>query len=426
MPVSVIVGVQWGDEGKGKVVDFLADNADIVARYQGGSNAGHTVKIGKEEYKLHLVPSGALYGKTCVIGNDVVVDTGILLSEVEGLAKRGKKFKLLVSDRAHVVTPYHKQVDAAEEANKGKRGVGTTKRGIGPAYTDKASRIGIRVSDLYEPDTLHDKLEESVRINEAYMRALGGKEVIDAKAAARQLESHAEKMRGMVADTAVFLNDATDDGKDVLLEGAQGTLLDLDFGTYPYVTSSNTTASGACTGTGLPPSKIDRVVGVMKAYTTRVGAGPFPTELDIERGEGHHLSTAGREVGTTTGRSRRCGWLDLVVAKHAVRLSGIDALAVMKLDILTGLDPVRVCVAYDIDGREVTNVPASLSQLSRAKPVYEEFKGWTALPNAFDPKKGLGALPREAQKYLEAVTSRLKVGLSLVSTGPERSETLRL
>ncbi len=419
----VLVGGQWGDEGKGKIIDELSETADVVVRDQGGNNAGHTVKIGAEKYVLHLLPSGILHaGKICVIGNGVVVDPVALLGEITALEARGISAagRLHVSDRAHVVFPYHSLLDACREnAAKGDRKIGTTKRGIGPAYGDKVSRVGLRMADLVDPsfrDMLAARLEEQNKV----LQALGG-EAVPVKQVLDQYVEVASRIAPYVSDTVLVVNRAVRDGKAVLFEGAQGTMLDIDFGTYPYVTSSNATVGGACVGTGVAPRRIDCVLGVVKAYTTRVGEGPFPTELLDETGKA--IGREGHEFGSTTGRPRRCGWYDAVVARYAAMVNGFDYLAVMKLDVLDTMPALKICVAYECDGRSMDGIPANIRQLSRCKPVYEELPGWqTPTRHA----KQFHELPNAAQEYVRRLCELTGVKLGILSVGPERGNTLRI
>ncbi|MHB8584825.1 MAG: adenylosuccinate synthase [Thermoplasmatota archaeon] len=417
MAVTIVVGAQFGDEGKGKVVDYLAEDVDVVARYQGGANAGHTVVVGNQKYALHLLPSGVVHeGIRNVIGNGVVVDPVKLLEEIDQLEALGRRFNLAVSDRAHVVLPIHSRLDGIAE-DKGQRGIGTTRRGIGPAYTDKAARLGIRMCDLTDSvEALTAKLSPLVSERNAVLRHYGA-DPYDAAAIARELAKPAERLAPLIEDTVELLNDAVDDGDEVLLEGAQGTFLDLDHGTYPFVTSSSTSSGGACVGTGLPPTKIDDVIGVVKAYTTRVGSGPFPTELKDAVGE--HLVTKGQEVGTTTGRRRRTGWLDLVLLRRSVRVNGFTGLAVTKLDVLSGLEKILVCEGYEIDGGETDEVPARAADIARATPIYREYPG-------FDLKVGSRDLPEKAVTYLEGIEEYLGVPINLVGTGPARDAMVEL
>lgn len=420
MATTVLVGAQWGDEGKGKIIDVLTEQSDVVVRYQGGNNAGHTVEVGTEKYVLHLIPSGILYpGKLNVIGNGVVVDPLALLEEIDHLQSRkiAVDGNLLVSDRAHLVLPYHRLLDAIrEQSNK----IGTTKRGIGPAYSDKVGRTGIRVIDLLSPDKFSAKLRKKVRETNEIARAFGHKPLSFAKINADYLAA-GKKLRRYITDTITLLNRYERDGRQILLEGAQGTLLDIDFGTYPFVTSSNTTAGGACAGSGIPPHRIGRVVGVMKAYTTRVGEGPFPTELLDEQGA--KLRETGKEFGATTGRPRRCGWFDAIATRYSVMLNGIDELAVTKMDVLDALPKIKVCVAYKLDGKLIDTVPADVDDLARCKPVYQEFDGWqasTKLVRDFDD------LPKRARLYLNKLAQLSGTKLGIVSVGARREETMFL
>jgi adenylosuccinate synthase len=423
MATTVLVGAQWGDEGKGKVIDVLTENSDIIVRYQGGNNAGHTVEVGDQKYVLHLIPSGILYpGKLNIIGNGVVVDPLALLDEIEHLQKRGITVNgnLLVSDRANLVLPYHRLLDALREKQKGKGKIGTTGRGIGPAYSDKVARTGIRVVDLLLPDQFAEKLKFKVRETNEIARAFGLKPLSYKKINEEYMEV-AKKLKRYVADTIKLLNRFERDGKEILLEGAQGTMLDIDFGTYPFVTSSNTTAGGACAGTGIPPHRISRVVGVMKAYTTRVGEGPFPTELNDEQGA--MLRTTGSEYGATTGRPRRCGWFDAVATRYSVMVNGIDELAVTKMDVLDSLRTIKVCVAYKLDGKVTDSVPADVEALSRCVPVYQEFDGWMA---STKKAREFSDLPRKAQAYLKKLAQLTGARLSIISVGAKRAETIFL
>ncbi|MGB0652996.1 MAG: adenylosuccinate synthase [Thermoplasmatota archaeon] len=419
MAVSAVVGTQWGDEGKGKVVDYLAERSKYVVRFQGGNNAGHTIVVGDEVYKLHLLPSGLVSGKAGVIGNGCVVDPFVLMQELSQLQERGLEFELHLSDRAHLILPYHKLLDGAEEALKEGGKIGTTGRGIGPCYADKASRVGVRAGDLLRPDVLQRKVFDNVAVKQAMLRAYGSKEELSAQAILDELAAAAEVLGPYVTDTATLLQTAARNGDGVLLEGAQGVLLDLDHGTYPYVTSSS--ISGAMTGgSGLSPRDIGDVIGVVKAYTTRVGEGPFPTELPTDEGVGEHLARVGHEFGTTTGRPRRCGWLDLVVVNHSVRLCGVNQLAVTKLDVLNGLDEVKVCTHYLLDGQRVDALPADLDELARCEPVYETFEGW-------GDDLGDGEwenLPATARIFLQFLREKTEAQIKLVGIGPARHETI--
>lgn len=418
MTVRVIIGTQWGDEGKGKVVDFLCEDADYVVRFQGGSNAGHTIKVGDEKYKFHLLPSGVVRGKIGVIGNGVVVDPEVFLNEIDSLRERGIEPKVMVSDRANVIMPYHKILDGAEEAYLGNRRIGTTKRGIGPCYSDKMARRGIRVIDLLDEKILKEKLEVSLPIKENLANIFDVKFDINLDELVKEYAEYGRKLKPYVTDTISVLNRAIEDGKNILLEGAQGVMLDVDFGTYPYTTSSNTISGGACTGAGISPKHIDEIIGVVKAYTTRVGMGPLPTE---QKGEiGKYLQEKGGEFGTTTGRARRCGWLDLVVVKYSTMVAGVDKIALTKLDVLDGLRKVKVCIGYEYGGEIIETVPASTDILNDVEPVYEEFEGWKSTTKA----KEFGELPREAKNYINFIEDFLKKEIFLISTGAEREKTI--
>jgi adenylosuccinate synthase len=423
MPNTVLVGAQWGDEGKGKIVDVLTEDVDIVVRYQGGNNAGHTVKIGDEKYVLHLIPSGILHeGKKCIIGNGVVIDPLALTAEIKELEDKGMKSqgRLFVSDRSHVIFPFHKALDEAREARLSKsEKIGTTKRGIGPSYADKASRQGLRMGDLIDPlfpKLLHARLKEMDEV----LVALGA-DRIDVHKVERDYKEAAAVVGPMVKDTVSMLNDAVASGKSVLFEGAQGTMLDIDFGTYPFVTSSNATAGGACTGTGIAPNRIDRVIGVIKAYTTRVGEGPFPTELHDETGK--LLGKEGNEFGATTGRPRRCGWFDAVVGRYSAQINGFDYLAVTKLDVLDSLETLKVCVAYECEGTVYDTVPGSIRRLEKCKPVYEELEGWQASTKDVTDFDGL---PEQAKAYVNRLCELVDVKLGILSVGAKRKSTLRV
>jgi adenylosuccinate synthase len=420
MPVTAVIGTQWGDEGKGKVVDYLAERARFVVRFQGGNNAGHTIVTGGQTYKLHLLPSGVVSGKAGIIGNGCVVDPFVLVQEVRQLQERGLRFDLHLSDRAHLILPYHQALDKAEEESKGGKKVGTTGRGIGPCYADKAARTGIQAGDLLKPERLAEKLKHNVATKNAVLKALGAKEQLTAEAILEQLQPIIPILRPFIGDTVKLLQDAVADDEPVLLEGAQGAMLDIDHGTFPYVTSSATASGGMCSGAGLAPRDIGDVVGVVKAYTTRVGSGPFPTELSLDAGVGKHLSEVGHEVGTTTGRKRRCGWLDLVVVNHAVRLCGVTHLAVTKMDVLSGVETVKVCTAYQLpDGRKITHVPSDPDEFAAVKPVYQDFDGWGDL--------GTGEweeMPKEAREFLQFLREKTGAQVKLVGIGPGREQTV--
>jgi adenylosuccinate synthase len=422
MPNTILVGAQWGDEGKGKIIDVLTEESDIVVRTQGGNNAGHTVFIGKERYVLHLVPSGILRrGKLCVIGNGVVVDPVSLQGEIEGLRQRRVKVvgNLVLSETAHLVLPYHRELDSQRELLKGKNKIGTTKRGIGPAYGDKAARTGLRIVDLINPTRFEGMLRQKIKENNEVLKAFGAKPLSFSRVHA-EYRAAGDYLRPFVANTVILLHEATQRKARILFEGAQGTFLDLDHGTYPFVTSSNTTAGGACTGSGVSPSRMDRVVGVMKAYTTRVGEGPLPTEsaeiADL-------LHAMGREFGATTGRARRCGWFDAVATREASRVNGIDELAVTNIDGLDSLETIKVCVAYREGSAEYDYVPNDIEVLSRCRPVYLEFPGWRTSTHE---ARRWGQLPPKARQYLKAIAELTEARLAIASVGPDRAQTIFL
>ena len=423
MPAIVLVGAQWGDEGKGKATDLLGDRVDFVVRYQGGNNAGHTVVIGDESYALHLLPSGVLSPRvTPVIGNGVVIDPEVLLAEIDGLAERGVSCdRLLISAGAHLIMPHHRALDRVTERYLGSARIGTTGRGIGPAYADKVARTGIRVQDLFDPGILRQKLDLVLREKNQVLAKVYNRRGIDVDAVTAEYVGYGEKLRRYVADTSAVLNRALDEDKSVLLEGAQATLLDVDHGTYPFVTSSSPTAGGACAGSGIGPTRITTVVGVVKAYTTRVGAGPFPTELDGDQGE--WLRKAGGEYGVTTGRPRRCGWFDAVIARYAARVNGVTDFFVTKLDVLSGLEQVPVCVAYDVDGTRHTEMPMTQTEFHHAAPVYEFFDGWW---EDLSEAKEFDELPRNAREYVRALEEMIGAPVAAVGTGPRRDQTLQL
>jgi adenylosuccinate synthase len=421
----VVIGAQWGDEGKGKVVDLLAREADIVVRFQGGANAGHTLVVGQERTVLHLVPAGVLHpGRICVIGNGVVIDPRVLVEEVDRLRGRGllrQDEELRISAQAHLILPYHKAIDLARERLRGKGKIGTTGRGIGPAYEDKAARIGIRVADLLEEETFREKLAAALQEKNLYLRSILGEEALDFQQIFDEYRRLGERLRPHVTDTGRFLDEAIRSGRRVLFEGGQGTMLDVDHGTYPYVTSSNCVAAAAAIGSGVASSLLRHTLGITKAYTTRVGSGAFPTELQDALGD--RLREDGDEYGATTGRPRRCGWFDAVAVRHAARLSGLDGLAVTKLDVLRGFDPVRICVAYECNGERLDSPPASLKLWNAAKPVYEDLPGWT---EDLSQARRLQDLPRAVRRYLDRVVELTGVPLRIVSVGPDREATIVL
>jgi adenylosuccinate synthase len=426
MPAIVLVGAQWGDEGKGKATDLLAGQSgsavDYVVRYQGGNNAGHTVVVGDQRYALHLLPSGILTrGCVPVIGNGVVVDPAVLFEELRGLEQRGvDTSKLVVSANAHLITPYHATIDKVSERFLGKRAIGTTGRGIGPAYADKAARLGVRVQDLFDPSILEQKVQGALRDKNAMLVKVFNRRAITVEEVVEGYLRYAEVLKPYVADTALLLNNALDAGKLVLLEGSQGTLLDVDHGTYPFVTSSNPTSGGACAGSGIGPTRINRVVGILKAYTTRVGAGPFPTELHDEMGE--YLRKTGGEKGVTTGRDRRCGWFDAVIARYATRVNGLTDVFLTKLDVLTGLDRVPVCVAYDVDGVRHDEMPMTQTAFHHAIPVYEHLDGWEEDISA---ARTFEELPANAQAYVSRLEDLAGAPVSAIGVGPGREETIQ-
>jgi len=424
MANMILVGAQWGDEGKGKIIDVLTEQAEIVVRTQGGNNAGHTVYIGRDKYVLHLIPSGILRaGKVCVIGNGVVIDPVHLVNhEIDGLLKLGvpvTPHNLRVSETAHVVFPWHRELDGQREVRKGKNELGTTKRGIGPTYGDKAARVGLRVIDLINPTRFPIKLRERLEENNEVLKALGAQPLEYDKLLADYTKA-ADRLRPFVTNTVVFLHEATRRGANILFEGAQGTFLDIDHGTYPFVTSSNTTAGGACTGSGVPPNRMDRVVGVLKAYTTRVGSGPLPTEND-ELGD--LLHGMGREFGATTGRARRCGWFDAVATRHAAMVNGIDELAITNVDGLDSLKSIKVCTGYRLDGAVVQFVPSACELLARCEPVYQEFPGWETSTETINRWE---ELPINCRHYLLTLAQLTGTRLTIVSVGPAREQTMFL
>jgi adenylosuccinate synthase len=419
MSTVVVVGTQWGDEGKGKITDFLAESADVVARYQGGNNAGHTILIDNKKYKLSLIPSGIFYtNKICVIGNGMVINPKALIQEIEYIHENGfSTDNLRISDRAHVIMPYHMVLDGLEEERKGPNKIGTTRKGIGPCYMDKAARNGIRIVDLLDKDVFEKKFRHLANEKNELIRMYGGEE-LDIEATLQEYFEYAEFIRKYVVDTSVVLNDAIDGGKKVLFEGAQGVMLDIDQGTYPFVTSSNPTAGGVCIGSGVGPSKIEEVIGVAKAYTTRVGDGPFPTELNNETGD--FIREAGHEYGTVTGRARRVGWFDSVVVRHARRVSGITGLSLNSLDVLTGLETVKICTAYKCGDEIIEHYPASLDMLAKCEAIYEEMPGWS---EDITGCKTLAELPESTRNYVKRVSELTGIPISIFSVGRNREQT---
>jgi len=417
MPAIVIIGAQWGDEGKGKATDLLSERIDYVVKFNGGNNAGHTVVIGDQKYALHLLPSGILTpGVIPVIGNGVVVDIEVLFDELTALSSRGVDVsKLVVSANAHVITQYHRTLDKVTERFLGKRQIGTTGRGIGPAYADKINRVGIRIQDLFDENILRQKVEGALHQKNHLLVKIYNRRAIMVDEVVADLLSYAERLRPMVADTGLLLNRALDDGKTVVFEGGQATMLDVDHGTYPFVTSSNSTSGGAATGSGVGPNRLDRVIGIVKAYTTRVGAGPFPTELENESGE--WLRARGFEFGTTTGRPRRTGWYDAPIARYSARINGVTDFVMTKLDVLTGLSTIPVCVAYDVDGVRVDEVPVSQSDFHHAVPIYEEFPGWD---QDISGARTFDELPKNAQDYVIAIEAMSGARISAIGVGPDR------
>ncbi|MBZ0155371.1 MAG: adenylosuccinate synthase [Alphaproteobacteria bacterium] len=424
MSTVVIVGTQWGDEGKGKVVDVLTEKAAVVARYQGGNNAGHTVVIKNEKYVLHLIPSGILHkGKKCIIGNGVVIDPSALIEEMDGLKEQGIDIddNFLISKSAHVIMPYHTAIERENESRKGNNKIGTTGRGIGPSYTDKVARHGIRMMDLLAPDLFREKLAANLDTVNFLLENLYKAAPLKAEDIYSQYMKYAERLSRYIADTDVIINREMDEGRNVLFEGAQGTLLDIDHGTYPFVTSSNTIAGGACTGLGVGPTRIDKVLGITKAYTTRVGAGPFPTELKDELGEA--IRQKGGEFGATTGRPRRCGWLDMLVLRHARRVNGLTGIALTKLDILDGLDTLKICTGYTFEGRTYDDFPKEIDVLHRCEPVYEEMDGWKESTLGI---RDFDALPANAKRYIRRIEELMGTEVQIISTGQKRDEIVVL
>lgn len=423
MAVRIVLGAQWGDEGKAKIVDYLTTDSDVVVRYQGGANAGHTIKAGDLEFVFHLIPAGIVHqDKTCVVGNGVVLDPEALFQEVDELEKKGISVegRLFVSDRAHLVLPYHKCLEEANEKKIGDSAIGTTLRGIGPTYQDKINRsTGIRVGDLLDAELLPEKIRANVRAKNEILKSVYGVEGLEEVPLIEEYMALGERLTPYITDTSVYLNDAIEAGKNILFEGSQGTLLDIDHGSYPYVTSSNTTAGGACTGAGIGPTRVNEVVGVVKAYTTRVGNGPFPTELHDEMGQ--RIRDIGHEYGATTGRPRRCGWLDIVILRLARRINGLTSMAVTRVDILDELEEIKICTHYERNGQRVDHFPGDLNVLAECEPVYETLPGWqTPTPHI----RSYDDLPENARRYLERVSELSRIPISIVSVGPDREETI--
>lgn len=417
MVATVIIGTQWGDEGKGKIVDYFAKDAEYVVRFQGGNNAGHTIVVGDEVYKLHIVPSGVIQGKKGVIGNGCVVDPVVLTEELQMLENRGIDLHVFISDRAHVIMPYHKYLDGAEERLRGSSKIGTTKRGIGPCYSDKIARRGIRIGDLLDEGRLRNRIQRILPIKKALFQVYNIDEPLDEDDLVNTYLKLGSSIKPYVTDTTLLLDDAFQHKKKILFEGAQGTMLDVDFGTYPFTTSSHVISGGVCTGAGIGPQRLDSIIGIVKAYTTRVGEGPLPTELTDETG--NHLQQQGHEFGTTTSRPRRCGWLDLMVVRHSCMLSGITHLAITKLDVLNGLKTVKVCTGYKLNGRQIKGFPAAIEDASLVEPVYKEFSGWDTIKTP----ETLSDLPKQAQDYVSFIESYLDIPIKVISTGPKRDET---
>jgi len=423
MPAVIVLGAQWGDEGKGKATDLLGSSVDYVVKFNGGNNAGHTIVIDGEKFALHLLPSGIL-SENCVpvIGNGVVIDLAVLFAEIEALQARGRSAeKLLVSANAHVIPPYNTTIDKVTERFAGSRRIGTTGRGIGPTYADKMNRVGIRVQDLFDEQILREKVTSALNLKNQVLAKIYNRRALEVEAVLDELLSYADRLRPMVADTALLLHQALTEGKTVLLEAGQATMLDVDHGNYPYVTSSSATAGGACTGSGIPPTRIDRVIAIVKAYATRVGEGPFPTELVDAKGD--ELRKAGAEFGTTTGRPRRTGWFDAPVARYAARINGVTDFVLTKLDVLTGLGEVPLCVAYEIDGRRVDDMPMTQAEFARAVPIYETFPGWD---EDISKARTLAELPANCRAYVEAIESMIGARISVIGVGPDRSESIVL
>ncbi|WP_027339647.1 adenylosuccinate synthase [Halonatronum saccharophilum] len=423
MSTVVVVGTQWGDEGKGKITDMIGEEANAVVRYQGGNNAGHTVVVGEKEYKLHLIPSGILYPNTkCIIGNGVVIDPKVLIEELDYLAQKGVEVdNFYISSKAHLIMPYHRALDKAEEKRKANDKIGTTGKGIGPVYMDKIGRFGIRVEDLLDADLFKAKVEEALELKNLILKNVYGLDTFNVEDIVEEYLAYAQRIKEFITDTSLLINQELADAKNILFEGAQGTLLDIDHGTYPFVTSSNPTSGGVCSGTGVGPTKIDGVLGIVKAYTTRVGEGPFPTELEGEMGE--YLRKVGHEFGTTTGRARRCGWFDGVILKYAVRVNGLTSLAITKLDVLDDLDEIKICIGYKYKGELLDEFPTKEEILKDCTPVYEKLAGWKEDTSKIKEYK---QLPANAKKYLDRISEFVGTEISIVSVGPKRDQTITL
>ena len=421
MATRIVVGTQWGDEGKGKYIDMLAANSDIVVRFSGGNNAGHTIVADGVKYALHLIPSGILHsGKTCIIGNGVVVDPAVLIKEINGLNEKGVNTdNLLISDRAHLIMPYHRELDELQEKFRGSDNLGTTKRGIGPAYSDKSERCGIRVCDLIDEEVFASKVKANLEVKNLIIEKVYGGKGFDAGEIINEYSKYAQILKKYITDVNAILFDAVQAGKNILFEGAQATFLDLDFGTYPFVTSSNPVAGGVCTGAGIGPVYINEVYGVLKAYTSRVGSGPFPTEQNNETGD--RIRELGWEYGTTTGRPRRCGWLDTVMIRYAARVNGLTGLAINHVDTIGKFEKIKLCKAYKKDGVEITHFPASLKELEKCEPVYEEFDGWS---EDISGVRSYQDLPANAKKYLSRIEELVGVKVKLIGVGKEREQTI--
>ncbi len=421
MSSIAVIGTQWGDEGKGRIVDLLSSQADMVVRFQGGNNAGHTVVKGNDKFKLHLIPSGILYPDVlCIIGDAVVLDPEVLIQEFDSLKKKGiKTDNLRISCKAHMVMPYHIVLDKAGEHRLGKSSIGTTHKGIGPVYSDKAARSGIRTQDLQDLKIFKIKLEESLKFKNAVIEKIYGLKPLNAEEIFNKYKEYSKRINKYIIDTTFLINKYLDKNKKVMFEGAQGTMLDIDHGTYPYVTSSSVTSGGACIGSGVGPSRLDEILGIVKAYSTRVGSGPFTTE---ENGKiGDYLREKGQEYGTTTGRARRCGWLDVVVLRYSAMINSLDSMAVTKLDILSGLKKIKICTKYRHQGKIYTDLPCHQTVMHKCKPVYEELKGWEA---DISQVKSFENLPEEARNYIKRIESLIKIPVSMISVGPERSQII--